>query len=198
MALPPGCGINWWGHGSEFLAFHLAAGSIYWAGVTKEPRGERPGPEGHKQDLLERFGDWAQPVPALIAATNEDAILRNDMYDRPPVASWSRGRVTLVGDAAHPMSPNQGQGACQALEDGVALGESVAQTPNLAEAFRLYERRRLRRANREVAMSRRAARGVQIDNPLLCAIRDGFMSLLPRRLVVRIQDESLAADPARG
>jgi 2-polyprenyl-6-methoxyphenol hydroxylase-like FAD-dependent oxidoreductase len=198
MAVPRGCGINWWGRGSEFLAFHLAGETIYWAGVTQEPQGERPGPEGQKKDLLECCGDWAQPVPALIAATNEDAILRNDMYDRPPVASWSRGRVTLVGDAAHPMSPNQGQGACQALEDGVALGESVAQTPNLAEAFRLYERRRLRRANREVAMSRRAARGVQIDNPLLCAIRDGFMSLLPRRLVVRIQDESLAADPTRG
>jgi 2-polyprenyl-6-methoxyphenol hydroxylase-like FAD-dependent oxidoreductase len=195
MALPRGCGINWWGRGSEFLAFHLAGETIYWAGVTKEPQGERPGPEGHKKDLLERFGDWAQPVPALIAATNEDAILRNDMYDRPPVASWSRGRVTLAGDAAHPMSPNQGQGACQALEDGVALGESVGRTPSLAEAFQLYERLRLRRANREVAMSRRATRGVQIDNPVLCAIRDGFMSLMPRRVIVRIQDASLAADP---
>ena len=191
IAVPRGCGINWWGRGSEFLAFHLAEGSIYWAGVTKEPRGETPGPEGHKKDLLERFGDWAPPVRALIEATKDAEILRNDMYDRPPVKHWSRGRVTLAGDAAHPMSPNQGQGACQALEDGVALGESVAQASSLAGAFQLYEGRRVRRANREVAMSRQATRGVQIDNPVLCALRDGFMGLLPRRLVVRMQDATL-------
>jgi 2-polyprenyl-6-methoxyphenol hydroxylase-like FAD-dependent oxidoreductase len=194
IAVPPGTGINWWGRGSEFLAFHLADSKIYWAGVTKEPRGEKSGPGGHKQDLLDRFDDWAQPVPALIAATKDVAILRNDMYDRLPARHWSRGRVTLAGDAAHPMSPNQGQGACQALEDGVALGESVQRTSSLAEAFQLYESRRLRRANREVAMSRQATRGVQVDNPLLCALRDGFMSILPGRLILRIQDATLAPD----
>ncbi|HVS47978.1 MAG TPA: FAD-dependent monooxygenase [Candidatus Dormibacteraeota bacterium] len=194
IAVPPGTGINWWGRGSEFLAFHLADRKIYWAGVTKEPRGEKPGPGGHKQDLLDRFGDWAELVPALIAATNGAAILRNDMYDRLPTRRWSRGRVTLAGDAAHPMSPNQGQGACQALEDGVALGESIQRTSSSAEAFELYERRRLRRANREVVMSRQATRGVQIDNSLLCAMRDGFMSVLPRRLILRIQDATLAPD----
>ena len=196
IAVPPGSGINWWGRGSEFLAFHLSDSKIYWAAVTKEPKGEKPGPGGHKQDLLDRFGDWAQPVPALIAGTTDAAILRNDMYDRPPASHWSRGRVTLVGDAAHPMSPNQGQGACQALEDGVALGESVQRTSSLAEAFQLYERRRVRRANREVAMSRQATRGVQIDNPLLCILRDSFMSLMPRRLILRIQDATLAPEAA--
>jgi 2-polyprenyl-6-methoxyphenol hydroxylase-like FAD-dependent oxidoreductase len=192
IAIPRGFGINWWGRGSEFLAFHLAEGSIYWAGVTKEPRGEKPGPGGHKKDLLERFADWAQPVPALITATQDTAILRNDMYDRPPAPRWSRGRVTLAGDAAHPMSPNQGQGACQALEDGVALGESVARESSLAAAFALYEQRRLKRANREVTMSRQATRGVQIENPVLCALRDGFMSALPRRFIVKMQDATLA------
>lgn len=196
IALPDGCGINWWGRGSEFLAFHLAGGTIYWAGVTKEPRGEKPGRKGHKNDLLERFGDWTQPVPALIAATDEASILRNDMFDRAPVGLWSRGRVTLAGDAAHPMSPNQGQGACQALEDGVALGESVERTSNLTEAFQLYESRRVPRANREVKMSRQGTRAVQIDNPVLCALRDRLMSLMPRPLIVRIQDATLAADTA--
>jgi 2-polyprenyl-6-methoxyphenol hydroxylase-like FAD-dependent oxidoreductase len=93
------------------------------------------------------------------------------------------------------MSPNQGQGACQALEDGVALGESVERTSNLTEAFELYERRRLPRANREVKMSRQGTRGVQLDNPLLCALRDGLMSLMPRPLIARIQDATMAAEP---
>ena len=64
-----------------------------------------------------------------------------------------------------------------------------------AEAFQLYEQRRLRRANREVTMSRQAARGVQLESPLLCALRDGLVSLLPRRLIERMQDATLAADP---
>jgi 2-polyprenyl-6-methoxyphenol hydroxylase-like FAD-dependent oxidoreductase len=142
--------------------------------------------------LLERFGGWAQPVPALIAATQEAAILRNDMYDRPPAGRWSGGRVTLVGDAAHPMTPNQGQGACQALEDGVALAESLGSTSSLAEAFQMYERRRMRRANRVVTMSRQATRAVQIESPALCALRDGLIGVLPRWLIVKMQDATLS------
>jgi len=196
IPLDRGEGINWVGPGSEFLAFHLPDDRIYWAAVTKEPRGEMSGPGGHKQDLLDRFGRWQDPVSALIAANDDAAILRNDMYDRPPVNHWSRGRVTLVGDAAHPMTPNQGQGACQALEDAVALGRGFAHAANVADAFKFYERQRLRRANRVVKASRQATRGVQIDAPILCAIRDTFARILPRALMLRMLDETLSAAPA--
>ena len=195
IAVPRGHGVNWVGRGAEFLAFHIADDRFYWAGVTKEPQGEKAGPGGHKQDVLERFAGWDDPVPAMIVATASSSILRNDMYDRPPARRWSRGRATLLGDAAHPMTPNQGQGACQALEDAVALGESLKRASDLAEALELYERRRLRRANRVVAASRQATRGVQIDNPLLCALRDGFASLLPRKVMLRMLDAHLAAPP---
>lgn len=193
LDLARGHGINWVGRASEFLAFHLAGDRIYWAGVTEEPRGEKPGPGGHKQDLLERFAKWQPLVPALIVATEDRKILRNDMFDRPPAKRWSRGRVTLVGDSAHPMTPNQGQGACQALDDAVALGDSLARESDVTKALQLYERRRLRRANGSVVMSRRAARAVQISNPLLCAIRDGLARLLPRRVMLRMLDATLAA-----
>jgi 2-polyprenyl-6-methoxyphenol hydroxylase-like FAD-dependent oxidoreductase len=192
--LPTGSGFNWVGRGSEFVGFHLTENRIYWAGVSKESNGEKPGPGGHKQDVLERFGAWVQPVPNLIAATDDAAIVRNDMYDRPPARRWSRGRVTLVGDAAHPMTPNAGQGACQALEDAVALGDSVSRTSNLTEAFRLYEDRRLRRANRLVAMARQATRASQIDNRVLCALRDGAGKLVPPWLVRRMMDSTLGGE----
>lgn len=194
IAMSSGHGFNWVGRGSEFLAFFLADDRIYWACVTKEPRGEKPGPAGHKQDVLERFGTWAEPIPSLITATDDAAILRNDMYDRPPAGRWSRGHATLVGDAAHPMTPNSGQGACQALEDAVALGESLERASNLTAAFELYERRRLRRTNRVVTMSRQASRSVQIENPLLCMLRDTFGRLLPHRLLLRMLDVTLAAE----
>lgn len=194
IALPRGYGVNWFGRGSEFLAFFLVDERIYWAAVTKEPRGERPGPGGHKQDLLERFDHWVEPIPSLIAATDSRAILRNDMYDRPPARHWSRGRVTLVGDAAHPMSPNAGQGACQALEDAVALGDGLGKATDLTAAFELYERSRLRRANRVVTMSRRGSRSSQIENPLLTLLRDGLGRLLPRSVLLRMLDATLAQE----
>jgi 2-polyprenyl-6-methoxyphenol hydroxylase-like FAD-dependent oxidoreductase len=119
--LPPSHGFDWVGRGSEFVAFPLLNDRMYWSGVNKQPRGEKPGSKGHKDDLLIVFNEWVEPIPGLVAATDGEAILRNDMYDRPPARRWSGGRVTLVGDAAHPMTPNAGQGACQALEDAVAL-----------------------------------------------------------------------------
>lgn len=194
MDVPAATGVNWVGRGSEFLAFHLKGERIYWAAVTREQSGERMGAAGHKSDLMVRFGDWVQPVPHLIEATDEAAILRNDMYDRPTARRWSQGRVTLVGDAAHPMSPNAGQGACQALEDAVALGHALTQTTDLAEAFRFYERRRLRLANRVVAMSRQATRAVQIDNPFLCALRDRVAFPIAERLFLKTLDGILAPD----
>ena len=196
LFLKPGHGINWIGRGSEFLAFHLADHRIYWACVTKEPRGEKAGPGGHKQDVLERFAAWEEGIPALVAATEPGAILRNDMYDRPPARRWSRGRVTLTGDAAHPMTPNQGQGACQALEDAVVLGESLQSASDLTKAFEMYEKRRIHRANLAVVRSRQASRGVHIENPLLCAVRDGLASAIPNRVLVRMLGSLLAAEPA--
>ncbi len=198
IPLAAGGGVNWFGRGSEFLAFHLPNHRIYWAGVTKAPRDEEAGVGGHKADLVKHFGQWPDPVPGLIAASEAGAILRNDMYDRAPARCWSGDRVTLVGDAAHPMTPNMGQGACQALEDAVALGNSLKRATSLSMAFGLYERQRLRRANRVVAMSRQATRGIQIDNPILCVLRDTFMRALPQRLVLRTLDATLAASSAVG
>ena len=188
FSLPPAGGVNWVGRGSEFLAFHLSGDRIYWAGVTKEPAGARGGVGGRKGDLMERFGRWADPVPLLIEATDEAAILRNDMYDRPAARHWSRGSVTLVGDAAHPMTPNAAQGACQALEDAVALGDSFKCTSTPREAFELYERRRLRRANRVVGLSRQGTRATQIENGLLCALRNRAGGMLAQRLFIRTSD----------
>lgn len=191
IPLERGVGVNWVGRGAEFLGFYVGDDRIYWAGVTKEPRGEKAGPGGHKQDLLDRFGDWPDAVPALIEATDDAAILRNDMYDRRPVARWSAGRVTLVGDAAHPMTPNQGQGACQALEDAVALGESLKQCSNLTAAFTMYEALRMKRANSAVTLSRQATRGVQLENRLACAIRDRLPGLIPRVVMLKLLDRTL-------
>ena len=195
LPIPSQMGINWIGRGAEFLAFRLPDDQIYWAGVTKAPRGERAGPGGHKPDLLAAFGDWERPVPELIEATEEAASLRNDMYDRRPASRWSSGRVALAGDAAHPMTPNASQGACQALEDAVAIGASLRERVDVAAAFAAYERTRLRRANGVVAMARQSTRAVQLDNPVLCALRDLVAYRVAERLFLSQLDRILGPRP---
>jgi len=71
---------------------------------------------GKKQRLLEIFAGWCDNVIDLILATDEEAILRRDIYDRRPSFTWGRGRVTLLGDSIHAMQPNMGQGGCMAIE----------------------------------------------------------------------------------
>lgn len=82
------------------------------------------------------------PIPELIEAADEAAILRNDCYDIRPLRTWGRGRCTLLGDAAHAMTPNLGQGACQALEDAVILSRWLRREPDPEKALLGYERER--------------------------------------------------------
>lgn len=129
-------------------------------------------------------------------ATEEREILRNDLYDRPPARSWSACRVTLIGDAAHPMLPNAAQGARQALEDAVALGSAVAAT-SPDDSLAPYEARRMRPANRLVSQAHQTARLVQATNPVLTVVRNGLVRSAPRSLYFRQMDSLMGAGAGR-
>jgi 2-polyprenyl-6-methoxyphenol hydroxylase-like FAD-dependent oxidoreductase len=147
---------------------------------------------GRKADVLGIFGSWPDPVSAVVAATADRDVLRNDLYDRPGARTWSKGRMTLVGDAAHPMLPNAAQGASQALEDAVALGEALAGHP-YQQAFSAYEARRLKRANRFVGQSRATGRSIQSASPIVAALRDLVLANLPRSLFLNQLDRTIGS-----
>jgi 2-polyprenyl-6-methoxyphenol hydroxylase-like FAD-dependent oxidoreductase len=86
-----------------------------------------------------RFGDWHEPIRAVIEATPPESILRNDLYDREPLPRWSAGSVTLLGDAAHPATPGIGQGAGMAIEDAVVLVDCLAREADVGSALASYE-----------------------------------------------------------
>lgn len=186
-----GDGFEAWGCGRIFGLVSLGRGRFYWYATKNAPEGQRDAPEGRKADLLECFGGWHEPIPTVIGVTEESAILRNDVYDREPLKRWGRGRVTLLGDAAHPMTPNLGQGACQAIEDAVTLAEHVSGEADVAAALRRYEGRRAGRAAKVARRSRLLSRAVQLENPFLCALRNAAAGAMPLRLQLRQLDQVL-------
>ncbi|XP_011005864.1 PREDICTED: zeaxanthin epoxidase, chloroplastic-like [Populus euphratica] len=146
------------GHKQYFVSSDVGAGKMQWYAFHKEQPGGVDGPRGKKDRLLKIFEGWCDNVIDLILATDEDAILRRDIYDREPILTWGRGRVTLLGDSVHAMPPNMGQGGCMAIEDSYQLAleldkawkQSVESgtSVDVISSLRSYENaRRLRVAN---------------------------------------------------
>jgi len=113
------------GNGQYFVSSDVGGGKMQWYGFHKEAAGGTDA-EGHRKErLLEIFGHWTDDVVDLIKATPEDDVLRRDIYDRAPIFKWHQGRVVLLGDSAHAMQPNLGQGGCMAIEDALTLAEEL-------------------------------------------------------------------------
>jgi 2-polyprenyl-6-methoxyphenol hydroxylase-like FAD-dependent oxidoreductase len=182
-----------WGPGARFGLVPIGDGRLYWFVAEDAPDGS-PAPDRPLEDLRRRLADWHDPIPAVLDATDESTLSRTFVYDRRPSKRWGEGRVTLVGDAAHPMTPNLGQGAAQALEDAVVLGRELSDGGDPDAALRRYERRRLRRANAIVKQSFQAGRLAQLSSPRTCAVRDVLMRALPDRLAAAQQARVFRAD----
>ncbi|XP_042030989.1 zeaxanthin epoxidase, chloroplastic-like [Salvia splendens] len=109
------------GHKQYFVSSDVGGGKMQWYAFYNEAPGGVDDENGKKARLLKLFKGWCDNVMDLLLATDEEAILRRDIYDRSPILSWGKGRVTLLGDSVHAMQPNLGQGGCMAIEDGYQL-----------------------------------------------------------------------------
>jgi 2-polyprenyl-6-methoxyphenol hydroxylase-like FAD-dependent oxidoreductase len=167
-----------WGPGARFLFYHVGTAELYWEGIfTTAPGGSDP-PGDHRSAVAARFAGWAEPVPSIIAATEESAITRGDVYDRPPIKNWGEGRVTLLGDAAHPMTNAAGQGANQTIEDAVVLGARLAGAADPVAALRAYEQERIGRSARFATLAWRLTALSRWSRPAAVAVRDPLVSAM--------------------
>ncbi len=157
----------------------ISAEKMYWWACHNAAHHEPEGPLGAKEKLLRLFREFPFQLGDAIAATATDAIIRTDLCDRPPLARWSRGASTLLGDAAHPMVPNLGQGACTAIEDAAVLARCVASEPTLALALARYEAERIPRTTRMVQLAWRFGHVARWSNPITVSLREALFRLTP-------------------
>lgn len=182
-----------WGVGERFGILPLADGRAYWFAVANLPAGTVVDPYA---EVLRRFGGWHDPIPALLSATDPDAVLALDIHDLAlPLPSFTSGRVALLGDAAHAMTPDLGQGAGQAIEDAVVLAAELTRGPTVAEALERYDVERRKRTGRLVRTARRTGRLAQADGRLTVAARTFLMSRIPPSVSLRLVERVTAWTP---
>jgi 2-polyprenyl-6-methoxyphenol hydroxylase-like FAD-dependent oxidoreductase len=183
------------GEGRRLGYYNIGRGQTYYWATSPEPKGTVIAPSERKAYLQRCFAGWPFDVPRLIEATPADKILQNDIFDRDPVSSWHRGRIVLLGDAAHPTTPNMGQGACMAIEDAVVLARSLSQHSELKDAFLAYEEARLSRTKMITKLSKVWGHvGLWRAGPLSW-LRDRFYQMTPDAVFLKILRDQYSYDP---
>ena len=176
--------------GSQWGMFRMTGGRCYWYLTRNAAPGEHEVDE--REAALRALANWSRGFGEVIHATAPESVLRDDIYDLPPLNTWTGPRTVLLGDAAHATTPNLGQGACQAIEDAVALRASLQGSAHVQTGIVQYQRHRKTRADRVVRRSRQLGRSLQLENRGLVAVRDRLTRRVPR--YVRRQFTSIPMD----
>jgi 2-polyprenyl-6-methoxyphenol hydroxylase-like FAD-dependent oxidoreductase len=132
-------------------------------------------------------------VHALLERSSDDQLIRGDLFDLEPIDRFAFGRVVLIGDAAHAMTPNMGQGACQAIEDAFVLMQEL-QKSGPETAFQRFEQRRLPRTRWIVNGSRKLGKLAQAENTLMIALRNGLLRRVPEKFRLKQMEKLLKTD----
>ena len=159
-------------------------GGAWWL-CANEPEHEKDEPEGRKAKLLRLLNGWHESVQSVIGGTPDTAMFKNAIYDRPVRKGWSGGRVVLMGDAAHPTTPNLGQGGGMAIEDAAMLARCLAHFEDHTTAFRKFESLRFPRVKGIVDRSRLWGRMGQWSNPFSCWLRNRLLKATPSNRLAR-------------
>ena len=174
--------IYYLGRGVESMFVRASDTGIYW--FLSLPKTLLPSgivdPRAIVAHMAPRFDATFR---AITSAT--DDWRADELFDRDPLPAWGRSRVTLVGDAAHPVLPHTGQGAAQAIVDAVTLGKMLTPKVDLESTLRAFEAERQAKTSALVRQGRRTASFMRIRNPVACYVREMVLRMLPLKPLMK-------------
>lgn len=174
--IPPATAIEIHGRGKRFGMGPVGLGRLgWWAAANTD-----------SDDLPSLFVGWYRPVLELIEATPGKSILKTRALDREPIKTWGSGRMTLLGDAIHPTTPNLGQGGCLAMEDALVLARCFEKYGAVEEALRKYEGLRYNRTAAITKYSRYYGAVGQWENVWARGLRKTALTLVPESIARRL------------
>ena len=182
--LPPATAIELHGRGKRFGVGPVGLGRVGWWATANTDTA----------DLSSLFRGWYPPVLDLIEATPKKSILKTAAMDREPIKHWGSGRMTLLGDAIHPTTPNLGQGGCLAIEDALVLARCFEKYGAVKAALRNYERLRYKRTAAVTKYSRYYGAVGQWENVWARGLRKTALTLVPETIASRLMQIVLDYD----
>ncbi|GAB3499894.1 FAD-dependent monooxygenase [Spirosoma knui] len=175
------------GSGNRVGIVPIQAGRFGWWATANEPLNQTDEPEGTRNKLKRIFSGWHPPIPQLVDHT--PLIIKNSLLDRIPVRGWSKSNAVLIGDAAHPTTPNLGQGACVAIEGAFLLSQCLYKYGFTKRAFSVYEDIHYPRTSDIVKSSLLLGQIGQWQHPVATRFRNLFFSLQSQKASFRILDK---------
>jgi 2-polyprenyl-6-methoxyphenol hydroxylase-like FAD-dependent oxidoreductase len=168
-----------WGRGKRFGVVPIGKTQFYVFAVANAAPGTPDPKSGSLERFRDRFSDFGGPAPALLEALEDpDKLIHNDLR-AIPAGNWFNDHVVLVGDAAHAMTPNMGQGAGMGLEDAAVLVELLQQGGTVSDTFKKYRARRESRVGWVQNQSRRIGQIAQLENAIACRLRYAVVKMIP-------------------
>ena len=173
-------GFEIWGDGTYTGGAPVDTNRFYWFATAPEPlTADHATPDAVASALRDYLADYPEPIPEFLDSLEPDSLILTALEDLPSLDSWSRNRLVLAGDAAHAMLPFAGQGAAQAIEDGLLLADAIATHEDHDRAFAAYESERKPRADRVRGESRRLGRFGTMQSTLGCRLRNAVFDTVP-------------------
>ncbi len=184
-----------WGNGTRFGYVQINDNEVYWYATKKASLLKNINDKNNTQYLRKEFSEYSNTVLDIINSTKNESIITNHIHDLPPKSSWGRDRIILIGDAAHPTTPNLGQGGAQAIEDAWALTQHLTSSNSITKAFQHFYESRHTKANKIIQMSWKIGQASNISNKYLCSLRNLILSTAPTSItqkqsqyIYRLQD----------